>query len=160
MTYRGVLVPILVAAVLGASGCSLFGSVHNGASDIPIIDIQWYLERVITSDGIYTSARRSSYIWFADEEACGGRPNCRPRGGKAVRGHGPCNGFTGAYRIDLDSSRLEIVELISTQIGCGGNIDDTEDAFFEVLGAAESFEVVGNELTILSDKGEIHFRAG
>jgi heat shock protein HslJ len=70
-----------------------------------------------------------------------------------VSGSGGCNRFHGGYTVDGQS--LEIGPLASTMIACESEeISAQEAGYFAAMESAETWEQVGDELTILNAEGQ------
>ena len=70
-----------------------------------------------------------------------------------VSGTGGCNQYSGSY--ELDGEALSIGPLVSTMMACDQAIMDQEVAFMSALGAAASYEVSGDTLTVKDEAGTI-----
>lgn len=66
-------------------------------------------------------------------------------------GDAGCNRFTGEY--SLDGDRFEIGPLAVTLMACEPDVDEFERAYLEMLGAADTLEVVDDEVILSSDDG-------
>jgi heat shock protein HslJ len=82
-------------------------------------------------------------------------------GGQAV-GTGGCNQFGAPYSVT--DSRLNIVEVVTTEIACPGEgVMEQEQRYYQALQSAGEFEMVGDELRITYGDGQgtlIFNRAG
>jgi heat shock protein HslJ len=75
-------------------------------------------------------------------------------------GNAGCNHYSGAYTLDGDA--LTVEEIISTMMAClePEGIMDQEAQFLALLNSAESYEIEGSTLTIMSGDGQgLVFRA-
>ncbi len=72
-----------------------------------------------------------------------------------VTGSAGCNHYFGSY--ELKGSKLSIGPLASTEMWCASpeGVMDQEAAYLTALGAAETAEVQGAELRILSSGGQV-----
>ncbi len=68
--------------------------------------------------------------------------------GGAVKGSGGCNSYSGAY--DTSGDAFEVRDLFFTERAClePEGVLGQEVRFFEILGAARSFSVSGQRLTL------------
>ena len=75
---------------------------------------------------------------------------------KQLGGNAGCNLYGGGY--EINGSKLKAVEpFYMTEMYCGDERDRQERDFLEVLQAAESYEVAGENLRIDSSKGTLNF---
>lgn len=72
-------------------------------------------------------------------------------------GSGGCNSFNGSYTLDGD--QLSFGPLASTQMACEEPVMAQEATVFSVLGAAESYSIDGDQLTISSPAGSLVYTA-
>jgi len=72
----------------------------------------------------------------------------------SIRGSSGCNSYGGSHQ--TDGRRIEIHELNSTLMACldPEGAMEQEAAFLRILGDAQSYEIIGGRLQILSSDGE------
>lgn len=73
-----------------------------------------------------------------------------------ITGNGGCNGYSGSYT--AANGTITFSQVISTMMACLENgITEQEQAYFEALQTAESFELVDDQLTIRYNGGQLNF---
>ena len=65
-----------------------------------------------------------------------------------VAGSSGCNSYNGTYQIDADS--MTIGPLASTLMACTAELLGQEAFYFELLAQTDSYEVSGDQLTLMS----------
>jgi len=65
-----------------------------------------------------------------------------------VAGSSGCNSYNGTYHIDADS--MTIGPLASTLMACTAELLGQEAFYFELLAQTDSYEVSGDQLTLMS----------
>jgi heat shock protein HslJ len=66
----------------------------------------------------------------------------------AVAGSSGCNSYSGTYQIEGDS--MTIGPLASTLMACTAELLGQETFYFELLAQTDSYEVSGDQLTLMS----------
>jgi heat shock protein HslJ len=74
-----------------------------------------------------------------------------------VGGVAMCNNYGGLFAIDQDA--LTVKALATTRISCPENVIQAETTYLEILGNAQSYQILGETLTITSEKGLLVFAA-
>jgi heat shock protein HslJ len=64
-----------------------------------------------------------------------------------------CNGYRGTYTVDGNS--ISFGPAVMTMMACVGPVGEFEPIFHELLASATSFEMVGSELSLMNDAGEV-----
>ena len=83
-------------------------------------------------------------------------PGSEPQKG-AVGGVAMCNNYRGSYAHDEDT--LTISELTSTRVSCPETVMQAEATYLELLETAQTYQVLGQTLTISSEKGALTYVA-
>jgi heat shock protein HslJ len=83
-------------------------------------------------------------------------PGSQPGQG-AVGGVAMCNNYRGGYMVDGDV--LTISEIATTMISCPETVMQAETTYLELLGSAQTYQVMGQTLIITSEKGALTFVA-
>lgn len=98
----------------------------------PLRDRYWRLTEL---NGKPVSAlARPPYLILRSEDARAG-------------GLGGCNSFGGGYTLDAAASRISFGQMVSTQMACAQGMD-VEQAFHEVLRAADNYFLNGDTLAL------------
>jgi len=74
-----------------------------------------------------------------------------------VGGGAMCNNYGGNYTLEND--QLKINTIVTTRVACPENVMQTEATYIELLETAQSYKVLGETLTITSEKGTLTFSA-
>lgn len=74
-----------------------------------------------------------------------------------VGGVAMCNNYGGGFTIDKDA--LNVEALATTRMACPEDVMQAESTYLEVLEGAQSYQVLGETLTITSEKGFLVFAA-
>ncbi len=74
---------------------------------------------------------------------------------KTVGGNGGVNSYGGKYEVDGD--KLTVSDIVSTKIAGPPPLQNQENAFFNILRSAQSFDIDGKELTITGAEGILVF---
>ena len=74
-----------------------------------------------------------------------------------MAGHGPCNTYTGAYR--LTGEGLTIAQLAGTMMMCGQPRMDQELEFLDLLAAVSRFELAADGSLVLHAHDDRTLRA-
>ena len=77
-------------------------------------------------------------------------PGSEPQQG-SVGGVAMCNNYRGSYTVEEDT--LTITEVSSTMIRCPETVMQAEATYLELLGTAQTYQVLGQTLIITSEKG-------
>ena len=72
-----------------------------------------------------------------------------------INGSGGVNGYGGDYKIDRN--KITFSGIIHTMIAVEGPIMGQENAFFKLLSVAESYTIVGKQLTLTGTEGSLVF---
>jgi heat shock protein HslJ len=83
-------------------------------------------------------------------------PGSEPGQG-AVGGVAMCNNYRGDYTVDGDA--LAISAIATTLISCPEAVMQAETAYLELLGTAQTYQVMGQTLIITSEKGTLTYVA-
>jgi heat shock protein HslJ len=83
-------------------------------------------------------------------------PGSEPGKG-AAGGVAMCNNYRGSYTIEADT--LAITEIAATKIRCPETVMLAETTYLELLATAQTYQVLGQTLTIISEKGSLIFVA-
>ena len=83
-------------------------------------------------------------------------PGSEPGKG-AVGGVAMCNNYNGSYTVQEDN--LTVTELASTMIRCPETVMQAEATYLELLEAAQTYQVLGQTLIIISEKGSLTYVA-
>ena len=71
-----------------------------------------------------------------------------------IGGNGGCNGFGGT--VEIDGNSINIGQMISTQMFCEEDgISEREQELFAILGAASSYEILRQTLTLFDGEGSM-----
>lgn len=133
MRTRWIILLPLVVFTLAACGDD------EGSDSTPLEGTAWTL---VTADGVDAVADVPAPLTLADGQASGSSG---------------CNTFNGSYTVDGD--QLGFGPLASTQMACEEALTAQEATVFAILGAAESYAIEGDELTISSPEGSLVYRA-
>lgn len=68
-------------------------------------------------------------------------------------GHGGCRGYEGTYQASGDTIRVTSLGMLETECADPA-LQEQEDQYTTLLSTAEHFQLTGDELTILSQRGE------
>ena len=131
---------MILLATINLAACGLTGG------DLSLENRIWVLDKYAIDGDLRT------FQWFAKITA-----EFSP-GENMVRGSGGCNRYGGKYET-TDSGGLTINDIISTDIGCFGPIQEQEKDFFSLLGNATGFQIQGRTLTITCSNGELVFHS-
>ena len=124
------LVMFGIAALLSLAACAPAGSQADGELTGKV----WVLDSL---NGAAPVANTTITAEFTDDGNVGGSAGC--------------NRYSGQYTVS--GSSIQFTESIaSTMMACDGPIMDQESAYFQALGAAKSFVIGADQLT-LSDEG-------
>jgi heat shock protein HslJ len=131
------LVPALVVALLGATGCgSHAGRASRGAADVrqdrSLTRTEWQLTSVVESSRTWSPPREVDAVLRFDGE-----------------GHfsaTACNQYSGPVRIDAGLLRLG--QVLGTDMGCGGVNRAVEAAFVAVMDGEVRWAISGDELRL------------
>lgn len=74
-----------------------------------------------------------------------------------VGGVAMCNNYGGGFTIDQDALKVEA--LATTRMACPEDAMEAESTYLEVLEGAQSYQILGETLTITSEKGFLVFAA-
>lgn len=74
-----------------------------------------------------------------------------------VAGSSGCNDYAGKYQTSSDAT-IRISDLKGGRMACDQPVMDQEQSFLTALGAATSFQVQGNQLTIQTANGPLQFQ--
>jgi len=132
-------VALLVVSTLGMNACV------GGASKVKLEDAVWKLESYGEPDQLKSVLQGTEVtVEFVNAEG-------------EVRGSGGCNSYSGSY--EIDGSNLSIIPpLMSTAMSCSDPIDSQEYAFLQMLEAAETYTIDGQQLTITCGNKLLIFR--
>ncbi len=83
-------------------------------------------------------------------------PGSEPGQG-AVGGVAMCNNYRGGYTVEGDT--LAVSDIATTMISCPETVMQAEATYLELLGAAQTYQVMGQTLIITSEKGTLTFVA-
>ena len=78
------------------------------------------------------------------------------RGG-TISGSGGCNTYSGPYT-STGSNNISVGGLVTSQMVCDEAIMAQEQAYLTALGAAQSYSIAGNTLTIAHAGGALTFQ--
>ena len=114
---------------------------HLAAGSVQLVRVDWALEahgaadapRVVP-DGIEITAR------FDPED-------------HSIRGRAGCNSFFAAYEVDGD--RLSTTDMGVTQMMCGPEVMEHEDAFLRILSLVERYEISDDRLTLRASENRV-----
>ena len=84
-----------------------------------------------------------------------GNPVTMVFSGTGVSGNGSCNSYNGIFQYDANT--LTFGQLVRTLMACDQPVNDQENAFFDALSKATSYQINGNQLTINYDGGVLTF---
>ena len=77
------------------------------------------------------------------------------RGEGTLGGNSGVNSYGGNY--EADGNKLIVSDLVSTKIAGPPPLQNQENRFFNILRSAQSYEIVGGELTITGTEGVLVF---
>ena len=83
-------------------------------------------------------------------------PGSEPQKG-AVGGVAMCNNYSGTYAVQEDT--LTVTDLAATKIRCPETVLQAETTYLELLGTAQTYQVLGQTLMITSEKGSLTYVA-
>jgi heat shock protein HslJ len=133
MRPRWIILLPLVVLTLAACGDD------EGSDSTPLEGTPWML---VTADGMDAVPDVPAPLTLADGQASGSTG---------------CNSFSGSYTLEGD--QLSFGPLGATQMACEEPLMTQEAEVFAILGAAESYSIEGDELTISSPGGSLVYRA-
>jgi heat shock protein HslJ len=122
------------------------GILRYTSRNLPIENVLWTL--VAMNGSVEIAGQSPTTALF--------EPGAEPGKG-AVGGVAMCNNYSGEY--SLEGSALTIEGFATTLASCPDTVMQTQEEYLEVLGAAQSYEVVGETLLITSEKGLLTFSA-
>lgn len=115
-------------------------------ADAELEGTQWVLESFISGDAVSSTLVGTTLTAVFEDGT--------------ITGEAGCNGYGGTYTVEGNS--LTITEVVSTMMAClePEGIMDQEAQFLALLNSADSYEIEGSMLTIMSGDGQgLVFRA-
>lgn len=113
---------------------------------LPIENVLWTLV-ALNGQGIETGFAPATLLFENGPE-----PDQGTMGGTAM-----CNNYSGGFTVDQDALSLEVIT--TTRMNCPEDVMQAETAYLEALQAAQSYQVLGQTLTITSEKGVLVYSA-
>lgn len=113
---------------------------------LPIENVLWTL---VTVNGEASQTGRVATTLLFEP---GSEPDKGTMGGAAM-----CNNYSGGFIIDQDALSLDI--LTTTRLRCPDDVIEAESTYLEILESTQSYMVLGQTLTITSEKGVLVFAA-
>jgi len=121
------LLAVILMAVLLLTACQ--------ASQAPVEDITWILDSYTGAEGRQPVLEDTRVTVIFESED------------KEMSGNGGCNNYGGGY--EIGGSNLTVVgPVFATEMWCWEEKGAQESAFLEAIQAAETWDVVGDSLTI------------
>lgn len=122
------------------------GVLRFTSSHLPLENVLWTLVTV-NGETIETGATPTTLLFEPGEEPYQGM-----MGGVAM-----CNNYSGGFTIDQDALSLQV--LTTTRLSCPEDVMQSESNYLEILEGTQSYMVLGQTLTITSEKGVLVFAA-
>ncbi len=138
---------LLLAVGLSLAGCG-DGQAATSAADPTSIYGWWDLVELDGQDPQSNAERGDPSLFIGVAPAL--NQNERTAGYRQLSGYSGCNGFGGAY--SLEGDRFESMEISSTAMSCGDDLDGQSRTLYGVLGGA-TVEVADQRLSMVGDDG-------
>lgn len=122
------------------------GVLRFTSNHLPIENVLWTLVTV-NGETIETGASPTTLLFEPGNEPYQGM-----MGGAAM-----CNNYSGGFTIDQDALSLQV--LTTTRLSCPEEVMQAESNYLEILESTQSYMVLGQTLTITSEKGVLVFAA-
>ena len=113
--------------------------------------------------GVGSSAQLAGIDWIVEAHGPADAPQEVPDGieitarfdaeQKTVTGRGGCNAYFGGFEVDGD--KLSISNMGITQMMCGPEVMEHEDAFLLLFSLAERYEVAEDTLTVFASENRV-----
>ncbi|HSQ27034.1 MAG TPA: META domain-containing protein [Anaerolineales bacterium] len=122
------------------------GVLRFTSNHLPIENVLWTLVTV-NGETIQTGTSPTTLLFEPGNEPYQGM-----MGGAAM-----CNNYSGGFTIDQDALSLQV--LTTTRLRCPEDVMQAESNYLEILESTQSYMVLGQTLTITSEKGVLVFAA-
>ncbi len=108
---------------------------ENGEPATPLYNTRWALEKIHTPTGV-EAVQTKAFIKLDPEK-------------KSAGGNGSCNSFGGSAAVN--NNNIRFTDIFSTKMYCEA-VQKTEDAFLNLLGKVDRFEIKDKTLLLYQDK--------
>ena len=105
----------------------------SGGNDAPLAGTYWKLTELMGQPVKNGTGNKEMHIMFGKDDS-------------RVSGFSGCNRFTGTYSIQ-EGNRLQLSQMAVTQMACINEMV-TEKLFLEMLQKADSYSILGNDLSL------------
>jgi heat shock protein HslJ len=131
----------LVLSLMADGGIYEFELMNSASSTtpqsfVPLENTNWTLTQLATTS-VTADAQHGPNITFNSEQ-------------HRVRGSGGCNRIMGGYTLEGD--RVKFTQMASSMMACVSGMD-TERAFLDALGNADSWKITGDKLELYDASG-------
>jgi len=136
--YKRIISGLLTIAIAaGIVACAV------SENTVKLEGVRWVLQSYGTSGNMTAAvADKESWIEFKSAD-------------KTISGNAGVNGFGGKYKID--GNKLTFDSLMQTLMAGPEPLMNQERDFMKILGAAQSFKIEGQKLTMTGTKGMLVF---
>lgn len=134
----------LLIGTLALAGCAGFDATSGGdTANEPLENTYWKLVTVGERQAVAIDEAREAHLVLHAEDA-------------RLAGSTGCNRMMGEY--ERDGDRLRFDRVATTRMACPGEVMELEREFLDALSEIASWQVEGENLTLLDDEGEARAR--
>ena len=134
----------LLVGTLALAGCAGFEATSGGdTANEPLENTYWKLVTVGERQAVAIDEAREAHLVLHAEDA-------------RLAGSTGCNRMMGEY--ERDGDRLRFDRVATTRMACPGEVMELEREFLDALSEIASWQVEGENLTLLDDEGEARAR--
>lgn len=134
----------LLVGTLALAGCAGYDASSGGDTvNESLENTYWKLVTVGERQAVATDEAREAHLVLHAEQA-------------RLAGATGCNRLMGAY--ERDGDRLRFDRVATTRMACPGEVMELEREFLDALGEVASWQVEGENLTLVDSEGEARAR--